>query len=102
MKISKMACGVDSSLVCTGFWGIANTAAGSYLGPGIKAMCKPSYDSLMAACDEKGGYEKVKVKQTGKSFEVFGYANSEESETCTTVGRTTCEIYQCDDECKST
>ncbi|CAI7643697.1 unnamed protein product [Penicillium bialowiezense] len=94
MKIQNLACGEDFSYVCTGFWGIANTAGGAYIGPGIKAMCKPSYDSLMEACDEKGGYEKVKIKQT-----VFGFANSEESESCTSVGRTTCEIYKCDGDC---
>ncbi|KAJ5762015.1 uncharacterized protein N7511_005397 [Penicillium nucicola] len=99
MKIQNLACGEDFGYTCTGFWGIANTAAGAYIGPGIKAMCKKSYDSLIAACDEKGGYETVKIKQTGKSFEVFGYANSEESESCTSVGRTTCEVYRCDGDC---
>ncbi|CAI7586285.1 unnamed protein product [Penicillium glandicola] len=94
MKFQNLACGEDFSYVCTGFWGIANTAAGAYVGPGIKAMCKPSYDKLIAACGEDGGIEKIKIKQTGKSFEVFGIANSAESESCTSVGRKTCEVYR--------
>ncbi|KAJ5650548.1 uncharacterized protein N7484_004271 [Penicillium longicatenatum] len=97
MKITKMRCGVDGSFVCTGFWGVAHTAAGSYIGPGIKAMCKPAYESLMKACDEKGGFEKVEITQTGKSFEVYSFANSEETETCSTAGKVICKVYNCDD-----
>ncbi|KAJ5777230.1 hypothetical protein N7520_000476 [Penicillium odoratum] len=92
-----MRSGVDGSFVCTSFGVIAHTAAGSYIRPGIKAMCKLSYDSLMKACDENGGYERVKIPQTGKSFEVYGFANSKETETCTTDGRTICKVYDCDD-----
>lgn len=97
IKFTNVVCGANGDLVCTGFWGIVHTAAGSYVGPGIKAMCAESYDSLMNACDEKGGYEKVKITQTGKSFKVYGIANSEESETCSSAGRTICKTYDCDD-----
>ncbi|KAJ5559555.1 hypothetical protein N7513_001954 [Penicillium frequentans] len=99
MKVQNLACGTDFSYTCTGFWGITNTAAGAYIGDGIIAMCEDSYDSLIAACGEKGGAEEVKIKQTGKSFWVKGYANSDLTTTCTSVGRTTCETLTCDGQC---
>ncbi|KAJ5727464.1 hypothetical protein N7493_005284 [Penicillium malachiteum] len=83
IKITNVACGANGDLVCTGFWGIVHTAAGSYIGPGIKAMCAESYDSLVNACDKKGGLEKVKIIQTGKSFGVYGFANSAAEEAIT-------------------
>ncbi|KAJ5898158.1 hypothetical protein N7504_008446 [Penicillium tannophilum] len=99
IKVVNLACGENFDYVCTGFWALVNTAAGAYLGDGIIAMCEPSYDSLIAACGEKGGSEEVKIKQTGKSFHVRGYANSEMSLSCTSTGRDTCETLTCDGQC---
>ncbi|KAJ5168093.1 uncharacterized protein N7482_003687 [Penicillium canariense] len=99
VKITNLMCGEGGTFTCNAFYSIAHTAAGSYIGPGIQAMCAESYSSLIAACDEKGGVMDVKIDQTDAIFQVEGYANSEEDDSCSSTSTSLCATYTCHGNC---
>lgn len=99
VKITNLMCGSGGTFTCNAFYSVAHTAAGSYIGPGIQAMCAPSYSRLIAACEEKGGVIDVEIDQTEAVFQVEGYANSEEDDSCSSTSTSLCTTYTCHGNC---
>lgn len=99
IKITELMCGSGGTFRCSAYFSVMHTAAGSYIGPGIQAMCAPSYSALMRACGEKGGVVDVKVDQTDANFRVEGYANSAEDDHCSSTSTSLCTTYTCHGNC---
>lgn len=99
IMITNLMCGSGGTFTCNAFYSVAHTAAGSYIGPGIQTMCAKSYSSLIAACEEKGGVIDVEIDQTEAIFQVEGYANSEEDDSCSSTSTSLCTTYTCHGDC---
>jgi hypothetical protein len=99
IKISDLRCGEGGTFTCNAFYSVAHPAVGGYIDPGIQAMCAPSYTVLMNACEKKGGYVDVEITQTEAVFQVEGYTNSEEDDSCSSSSTSLYNTYACHGNC---